>query len=807
MTFALGKHWCSLKAEGGFPLMIAARKSRHCPMKDPGYRLQLLALILLCSSVAVAQVTEGELRIAVRDSDGLGVAFAEVALVGRSPLFEAQAQADLEGRARLLRVPPGAYRLTVRQSGFAEFSTTVEVRSPVPRDIGITLEVAGTTTAITVTDTVPLLDVMQPAPVMRVSRTQLEDIAGNTLGRSAVDVVTTLPGWLLEANGVLHPRGSEYDTQYVVDGMPVYDNRSIGFAPAFEIADIEAVNVMTSGIPAEYGRRLGGVIAVDTRRVGTRGHGVEFDSQFGSFNNRSGSMRYQFRTDATSISLGSHAGYTERYLDPPSIENFTNKATAAGINFRLDHDLTSQDRIAFSVRTNESRFLVPNDLVQQDRGQRQDRFSGETSMQVHYQRVISAKILGGVRFMHRDLTAELWSNPQSTPVRVEQDRGFRESTLIADLSVEGERHTLKFGGDLRVNGVREVFRFGETAAYPAFDLDFRDERQSNQFSFFVQDHLRLGNFAANIGLRYDHYDFLIEDDALSPRIALSYWIPAANLQLRAAYDRIFQPPPAENLLLSSGAADLGVDAIEKSVPVPASRGNFFELGLSKPFLDTFRLDVSHYWRRFRNYMDDDVFLNTGLSFPISFDTARITGTEVRIDLPGWDWLSSSLSYSNMIGYATSPVTGGLFIEGSEADELRVPGERFSISQDQRNTLSGLVRLQPDARVWFASGIHYGSGLPVEFEDDNDDAGDDNPEAIPREIIERVNFERSRLRSVFSLDLSVGLGLWSDQVRSVTMQFDLRNATDHLNVINFSGVFSGTALGPGRQFTVQTKLRF
>ena len=155
----------------------------------------------------MAQVTEGELRIAVRDSDGLGVAFAEVALVGRSPLFEAQAQADLEGRARLLRVPPGAYRLTVRQSGFAEFSTTVEVRSPVPRDIGITLEVAGTTTAITVTDTVPLLDVMQPAPVMRVSRTQLEDIAGNTLGRSAVDVVTTLPGWLLEANGVLHPQG------------------------------------------------------------------------------------------------------------------------------------------------------------------------------------------------------------------------------------------------------------------------------------------------------------------------------------------------------------------------------------------------------------------------------------------------------------------------------------------------------------------------------------------------------------------------------------------------------------------------
>ena len=375
MTFALGKHWCSLKAEGGFPLMIAARKSRHCPMKDPGYRLQLLALILLCSSVAVAQVTEGELRIAVRDSDGLGVAFAEVALVGRSPLFEAQAQADLEGRARLLRVPPGAYRLTVRQSGFAEFSTTVEVRSPVPRDIGITLEVAGTTTAITVTDTVPLLDVMQPAPVMRVSRDAVGGYCGQYTRpqcRRCRDHVARLVA------------GSQRcpSSQGIGIRHPVCRRRDAGLRQSFDrnllrpsrLLTSKPSNVMTSGIPAEYGRRLGGVIAVDTRRVGTRGHGVEFDSQFGSFNNRSGSMRYQFRTDATSISLGSHAGYTERYLDPPSIENFTNKATAAGINFRLDHDLTSQDRIAFSVRTNESRFLVPNDLVQQDRGQRQDRF-------------------------------------------------------------------------------------------------------------------------------------------------------------------------------------------------------------------------------------------------------------------------------------------------------------------------------------------------------------------------------------------------------------------------------------------------
>jgi len=42
---------------------------------------------------------------------------------------------------------------------------------------------------------------------------------------------------------------------------------------------------------------------------------------------------------------------------------------------------------------------------------------------------------------------------------------------------------------------------------------------------------------------------------------------------------------------------------------------------------------------------------------------------------------------------------------------------------------------------------------------------------------------------------------------MTLQFDVRNATDRLNVINFNGLFSGTALAPGRQITAQMKLRF
>jgi hypothetical protein len=53
-------------------------------------------------------------------------------------------------------------------------------------------------------------------------------------GRSMQDLVNSEPGWLYEGNAVLHPRGSEYQTQFIVDGFPLTDNRSPSFDPEVE---------------------------------------------------------------------------------------------------------------------------------------------------------------------------------------------------------------------------------------------------------------------------------------------------------------------------------------------------------------------------------------------------------------------------------------------------------------------------------------------------------------------------------------------------------------------------------------------
>lgn len=186
----------------------------------------VVALIVI--PILSAQIMEGELRVTIRDQTGRGVA-GRIELAGRNPQFRTEAQADSAGRVRLLRLPQGIYRLAVTHDGFEPFSDTIEIRSAVPQEREVILKVGAVATEITVEANAPLLDRSEPGLVMQGGREQLDETPGTTLGRSTIDVVTTMPGWLLEANAVLHPRGSEYDTQYVIDGMPLYDNRSIGF--------------------------------------------------------------------------------------------------------------------------------------------------------------------------------------------------------------------------------------------------------------------------------------------------------------------------------------------------------------------------------------------------------------------------------------------------------------------------------------------------------------------------------------------------------------------------------------------------
>jgi outer membrane cobalamin receptor len=770
-------------------------------------QLHWIALFILGLTVWLpiwAQVETGQIRVAVTDPSGLPLPASTVAILSQATNTERSFKTDDQGRFTFAHLPFGVYRLSVEHSGFQKYSELVDVRSSIPHEVTAKMTIQPVSSAVNVSDQATLLDAHRTGVVYSVGSQMIQEQQSAEPGRSILELVNLQPGWIFEANGVLHPRGSEYQTLFVVDGVPMDENRSPGFAPEFNRNDVQSISVLTADYPAEYGRRLGGVVEVTTDKDIRQGFHGSAEADGGSFNTGGGFFSGSYGWKRSQVTISAFGNTTARYLDPPVLGNFTNTATLDGLTAEYDQDLSDADRIHLAVHRKQAQFEVPNENLQQAAGQLQNRNSIEDFGQAGWDHLISTNLLFTARASVEDLSANLWSNSLSTPIIAAQQRGFRRSYLRASLSASKKHHDLKFGGDAHYAPVTEALQYqitDPTYFDPGTPLAFNffDHKINHDQSLFAQDTMRYGNLTLSAGLRYDHYSLVVNASAWSPRTGIAWYWRKADVLFRFSYDRVFITPAMENILLASSPQVDVVDTTVARIPVQASRGNYYEAGFSKGIFGKLRLDASFYRRTFDNYADDDVFLNTGISFPISFASADIKGVDVKLNLPQWRGWSGFLSYSNMIGIAQLPAVGGLFL-----GELGVIGATgsFPITQDQRNTARAYLRYQLHPRVWIAAIAQYGSGLPSEADSSN------IPGLIQQygqQIVDKVNFSAGRVRPNFSLDASLGVDVWKHEMRAVTFQISGQNLTGRLNVIDFAGLFSGTAIAAPR--SVDARLRY
>jgi len=754
-----------------------------------------------------AQQDRGELRIEVRDPQGAAlVAQGELVSVGNQLRLNFQVGEDGRYVARSLAF--GIYRVSVTHTGFVPSTQLVEVRSIVPQQLSVTLGLTPVETQLEVSDAGTLVDPSRTGTVYTIGSQSISEQSSPQPGRGILSVVDAQPGWLYEANGVLHPRGSEYDVQFVVDGLPVTENRSPAFAPPFESGDVDSMRVMTAGFPAEYGRKLGGVVEITSPKNAPIGLHGEFDAEGGSFSTGSAHAALFYANGANRFSVSGDGFHTDRYLDPPVLGNYTNRGNAGGFSTSYERDFSSNDRLLITVTQHAVRYLVPNELVQQQAGQREDAAQMETGGQLRYTHTFSPELLFSVAGSVRDATAFLSSNAQSTPVIVSQERGYREGYVRADLAGHHGKHDWKIGADGIFSPVHESLQYQITDAtqfdsgtQPSFQ--FADRRWDIEPSAYVQDQIRLGHWNISAGLRFDHYGFAVNESAWSPRIGISRFIASMNLLVHASYDRVFQTPAIENLLLASSPQLDSVNSLVLRIPVRPGRANYFEAGFTKSLAGKLRIDGNVFRRDFHNFPDDDTLLNTGISFPIAFSTARIDGEEVQIGVPHWGRFSGFVSYSNQKGIGQGPLTGGLFLGDKARNSAN--SSAFPISQDQRNTVRARIRFQAMERLWFAATAGYGSGLPVNL----DQPIDYNTALIQYgpAILNRVNFAAGRVRPNFSLDASAGATLFHKESKDISVQLEANNLTNRVNVLNFASLFSGTAVAAPRSVSARLKLSF
>jgi hypothetical protein len=226
------------------------------------------ALLSLTTAPLYAQGTQaGALSGRLSSADGQPLPGATVTVSSPSLQGERSGVTDVNGVYRLAGLPPGDYVVTFEMSGM----TSVERRASI--SLGGEIRMDQQLSVVPVREIV-IVRGAKPAAVasptgafnLRASETTLMPA-----GRTPFFVAELAPGLTdntPNSNQLTVGGGLAYDNVFLMNGVDINDNL-LGQPNALFIEDaIEEVQVLTSGISAEYGRFGGGGVNVITRSGG-----------------------------------------------------------------------------------------------------------------------------------------------------------------------------------------------------------------------------------------------------------------------------------------------------------------------------------------------------------------------------------------------------------------------------------------------------------------------------------------------------------------------------------------------------------
>lgn len=227
--------------------------------------LLLFAVTLTAANSALAQ--SAETGAIVGHVLGTTAPLSLVTIEIRSPSLPGlrTQQTDPDGSFRFPLLPPGRYTLTAELPGFAAITQQgIVVNLAKTVTIDLTLHPAASQ-QIVVRASPPLLDVTSTLSGVDISAETMQSLP---LARSYTAAAQVAPGVSNDGfgvNGATFYGSTSLENQYVIDGLNVTDP-GIGMQNKDVNLDfVQEVEVMSGGLPAEYGRTTGGIVNAITK--------------------------------------------------------------------------------------------------------------------------------------------------------------------------------------------------------------------------------------------------------------------------------------------------------------------------------------------------------------------------------------------------------------------------------------------------------------------------------------------------------------------------------------------------------------
>src|SRR5215472_13631906 len=237
----------------------------------------LIGVSLLFVCELNAQTTaSGAVAGVVTDQSLAVITEAEVEIRNDAQGTTQSTRTDREGVYRFFFVPPGAYTLTVRHTGFQEVKRTVNVLLGPAVSVNITLEIAETSSEMTVSDEAPLIHAENGDASASVTQHQISEVPNP--GSDLTYIVQTTPGVVMNTDGpnstgmnfsILGMPSTAY--LYSIDGV---DNPPTGvLGLLLGQNQVQEATVVSAGYSGQFGNAAGGNINYVTKSGSNQFHG------------------------------------------------------------------------------------------------------------------------------------------------------------------------------------------------------------------------------------------------------------------------------------------------------------------------------------------------------------------------------------------------------------------------------------------------------------------------------------------------------------------------------------------------------
>jgi len=277
--------------------------------------LVLVAAGLFLSSSLWAQMEIGRLSGTVSDPSGAAITAARVSLENPLSGRLTEVATDNRGEFRFENVPYGAYILRIAAPGFNSIARAQDVRSNVPVRVSLSMTIATGGAEVTV-NAAPVLASETPRTETVIDEGYIK-LSPSVVRRDQLQaLISTAPGWSTENDGLMHIRGVDDGTLYVVGGVPTPDRVDGLFAGSFNTDAITSLDVITGNIPAEFGDRSGAVVLVQPKSgIATPFNGT-VSLGAGSFDSRDISTTIGGGTRDWGLFFAGSGHDSDRFLDP-----------------------------------------------------------------------------------------------------------------------------------------------------------------------------------------------------------------------------------------------------------------------------------------------------------------------------------------------------------------------------------------------------------------------------------------------------------------------------------------------------------